>query len=176
LDKDTSGLLVLAKTEGAFTSLKEQFKNKTAKRIYWALHFGKLKVLSGQWSTHLARHPKNRLKFSSQEIGKHAVTNFRSITQGPISLTELALETGRTHQIRVHLSENQLPILNDSLYGSIKNINSINDISLKTKLKQIKRMALVARKLSFNHPVSKEDLTFEVPWPEELNFDENVCK
>lgn len=174
LDKDTSGLLVLAKTQNALDSLYEQFKNKTAKRVYWALHFGKVKTLSGTWKTHLARNPKNRLKFSSQEEGKQAITNFKTIKTGPLNLTELSLETGRTHQIRVHLSENRFPILNDRLYGSEKNINSINDLKLKGKLKKIERMALVARKLSLKHPSSGEEMTFETPWPEDFNIYEDL--
>ena len=170
LDQETSGLLVLAKTETAYENLSKQFKEKTARRIYWALHFGRLKVKSGTWTSKLARHPKNRIKFSSQEDGREAVTHFKELVSGPISLTELALDTGRTHQIRVHLSEHNLPIVNDKLYGSPKNINSIQDNSLKKKIKEISRMALVARKLSFTHPATNELLNFETSWPEELDI------
>lgn len=170
LDKETSGLLVLAKSKEAFEDLSAQFKAKTAQRIYWALHFGKLKEESGTWTSFLARSPKNRVKFSSQSAGKNAVTHFKQIVSGTMSITELALDTGRTHQIRVHMSEHHLPILNDALYGSDKNLKSILEIDLRMKLKNIERMALVARKLSFTHPISKEKLIFETPWPEELDI------
>jgi len=170
LDKETSGLLVMAKSQKAFDSLTAQFKKKTAKRIYWALHFGKLKEDEGTWTSYLARSPRNRVKFSSQEGGKKAITHFKKILPGAVSVTELALDTGRTHQIRVHMSEAQLPILNDELYGSEKNLKSILDVELRMKLKRIDRMALVARRLSFEHPSSGEIVSFEVPWPDELNI------
>jgi 23S rRNA pseudouridine1911/1915/1917 synthase len=172
LDKETSGLLVLAKTQEGYDGLTIQFKDKTAKRVYWALHFGKLKEESGTWTSFLARSPKNRLRFSSQESGKQAVTHFKQIVSGPASITELSLDTGRTHQIRVHMSEANLPILNDALYGSEKNLKSLLDIKLRMKLKKINRMALVARRLSFKHPVTQEVLSFEVPWPEEFNLND----
>jgi len=170
LDKETSGLLVMAKTQASFDSLSQQFKNKTAKRIYWALHFGKLKNEEGTWSSVLARSPKNRVKFSSQEHGKHAVTHYKQIHMGPMSISELSLDTGRTHQIRVHMSEAHLPILNDDLYGSENNLKSILDVDLRMRLKKIKRMALVARKLTLTHPADNQVMNFEVPWPEDLNI------
>lgn len=170
LDKETSGLLVMAKTQESFDALSKQFKNKTARRIYWALHFGKLKDDEGSWDTFLARSPRNRVKFSSQESGKQAVTHYKKIHSGKISITELSLDTGRTHQIRVHMSEAHLPILNDALYGSDNNLKSILDVDLRMRLKKISRMALVARKLSFTHPITDELMSFEVPWPDELNI------
>lgn len=169
LDKETSGLLVMAKTQESFDSLSRQFKDKTARRTYWALHFGKLKSDEGSWDSFLARSPRNRVKFSSQENGKQAITHYKKIHQGPVSITELSLDTGRTHQIRVHMSEANLPILNDELYGSQNNLKSILDVELRTRLKKVGRMALVARRLSFTHPESEEAVSFEVPWPDELN-------
>jgi len=170
LDKETSGLLVLAKTQKSLDHLKAQFKDKTARRIYWALHFGKTKSEQGTWKSNLARSPKTRVKFSSQENGKLAVTHYTSIRSGPVSITELTLDTGRTHQIRVHMSEAHLPILNDMLYGSDKNLNSIQDIELRMRLKSITKMALVARRLSFEHPDTGEPMSFEVPWPREFEI------
>ena len=111
LDKDTSGLLVLAKTQIAFDSLTKQFKVKTARRIYWALSFGRIKTSEGILKTHLARHPKDRKKFCSQKEGRIAITHYKVLKEGPLSLVELALETGRTHQIRVHLSEIGHPVV-----------------------------------------------------------------
>jgi len=172
LDKETSGLLVLAKTQEGYDGLVSQFKDKTAKRVYWALHFGKLKEESGTWSSYLARNPRHRVRFSSQESGKHAVTHYKEVISGPASITELSLDTGRTHQIRVHMSEAHLPILNDELYGSENNLKSLLDIDLRMKLNKIKRMALVARRLSFTHPITQEPLSFEIPWPEEFELND----
>lgn len=170
LDKDTSGLLVLAKTQVAFDSLSEQFKSKEARRIYWAISFGKIKEPTGTLKTSLARHPKDRKKFSSQENGKIAITHYKVLKEGALSLVELSLETGRTHQIRVHLSEIGHPILNDPIYSSVKKINDLHDPLLKSKAKKLKRLALVAKELSLKHPVSGEIMTFNVPWPSELEI------
>lgn len=168
LDKDTSGLLVLAKTSVAYDSLVEQFKNKTAKRVYWCICFGRLKNESGTIRTFLARHPKNRKKFSSQADGKEAITNYNVLSSSPLSLVELSLETGRTHQIRVHLSELGHPILCDSIYGSSKKVNDIQDPLLKAKAKRVPRLALVAKRLEFQHPTTFENLKFEIPWPKDF--------
>lgn len=170
LDKDTSGLLVLAKTQVAYDSLVNQFKNKTAHRIYWALSFGRFKEAEGKLETKLARHPKNRKKFCSQKEGKIAITNYKVLQEGPLSLVELALETGRTHQIRVHLSEIGHPVLHDPIYSSTKKINDLQDPAFKAKARKVGRLALVAKELSFTHPTTNEVLTFEVPWPKELQI------
>ncbi|MGH1467445.1 MAG: RluA family pseudouridine synthase [Bdellovibrionales bacterium] len=172
LDKDTSGLLVLAKSQKAFDSLSEQFKNKEARRIYWAVSFGKMNEQSGTLKTKLARHPRNRKKFSSQENGKLAITHYKVLKEGALSLIELSLETGRTHQIRVHLSEIGHPILNDPIYSSAKKINDLHDPVLKSKAKKLKRLALVAKELSLKHPVTDELLHFALPYPLEL---EDLC-
>lgn len=168
LDKDTSGLLVLAKTEKAFDHLSNQFKEKTARRLYWAICFGKLKNSSGKIETKLARSQKDRKRIASQKEGKVAITHFKVLKEGPLSLVELSLETGRTHQIRVHMSEMGHPVLNDVIYSSPKKINDIQDAQYKAKIKRLKRMCLVAKKLTFTHPVSLEELNFEIDWPEEL--------
>ncbi len=170
LDKDTSGLLVLAKTKIAFESLSEQFKNKEACRIYWALIFGKLKIQKGTLRTNLSRNPRDRKKFLSQKVGKIAITHYKVLKQGSLSLVELSLETGRTHQIRVHLSEKGHPILNDPIYSSKKKINDLQDPILKSKAKKLKRLALVAKELNFKHPLTRQLLTFKVPWPDELKI------
>ncbi len=168
LDKETSGLLVLAKTEKAYSHLIEQFKEKSAKRTYWALCFGRFKNKTGTVKTRLSRHPKDRKKFSSQENGKIAITHFEVLSEEHMSLVELNLETGRTHQIRVHLSEMGHPILNDPVYSSSKKINDLKDLNYKAKVKQINRMCLVARKLRFTHPTTLKEMHFETHWPEEL--------
>lgn len=170
LDKDTSGLLVLAKTQVAYDSLVKQFKDKTAGRIYWALSFGKIKKTEGTLKTKLARHPKDRKKFCSQAEGKIAITHYKVLKEGPLSLVELSLETGRTHQIRVHLSEIGHPVLHDPIYSSSKKINDLQDPAFKAKAKRAGRLGLVAKELHLTHPVTNEPLKFSVPWPEALQI------
>lgn len=176
LDKDTSGLLVVAKNLKSQRELSLQFKEKSARRIYWALCFGRLKENAGTIESFLDRHPKDRKKFSSSDSssGKHAITHFKVLISGEISLVELKLETGRTHQIRVHLSEKGHPIFGDPIYGQSKRLNGISDPILKARLKKVKRMALVAKKLELSHPVTKEKMLFSVDWPSDFEslFDE----
>lgn len=160
LDKDTQGLIVLAKNKMSYENLVEQFKKRSIKRTYNALCLGVFKEMAGKIETNLARNPKNRKKFSSQQSGKRAVTHYTVLHSGPVSLVELRLETGRTHQIRVHLSEQGHPILHDSIYSSSKIINSISDPFLRAQAKKLKSLALIALKLELNHPVSNNKLTF----------------
>ena len=171
LDKDTQGLLVLAKNIESQKNLSEQFKSKTAKRTYRALCFGRFKLDKGTYETHLKRDPKNRKKYKSQEDGKLAVTHFKVLKENEISYVELNLETGRTHQIRVHLSENQHPIINDQVYGHEKRLKEIKDISLRSFLKELKNMPLVATNLEFTHPRSDELQRFSIPWPSEFIYE-----
>jgi 23S rRNA pseudouridine1911/1915/1917 synthase len=172
LDKDTGGLMVVAKTQLALANLAEQFKSKTAGRIYNAICFGRPKVLSGSIENHLGRDPKDRKKFSStgnSRSGKFAKTNFKALFEGPVSIFELKLETGRTHQIRVHLSEYGCPIVNDPIYSTPRRLNSIMDPGLKAKIKENSNMFLFARRLSFIHPVTKKNMSFTVPLPNSFN-------
>lgn len=168
LDKDTGGLIVVAKTQLALTHLSEQFKSKTAGRIYNAICFGKPKTLNGFIENYLGRDPNNRMKFASSQnprLGKIAKTHFKTLYEGPVSVFELKLETGRTHQIRVHLSEYGCPIINDPIYSTPKRLNSINDAGLKALIKQNSNMFLFARKLSFIHPTTLKKMNFTLELP-----------
>lgn len=170
LDKDTSGLLVIAKTDAAHRFLSEQFKNKTAHRIYEALVFGALKNKSGKIESLLKRHPKNRKRFSSQTSGRRAITHYRLIKNynNSISHIELRLETGRTHQIRVHMSELGHPLVADPIYTSERRASSIRNRVLKQIVLAAPRLCLHAKELGFIHPSTKKELRFSVDWPDDL--------
>lgn len=155
LDRDTSGILVAAKNDFAHTQLAAQFKAKTAHRVYWALVHGTPKRKDGTITTHLARHPADRKRFASAARGKRAVTHWRVLaSHGDLSWMRLQLETGRTHQIRVHLSEMGFPIVGDPIYGRRKEDGV--------------RLALHATELGFTHPRTGQTLAFSRVWPEPL--------
>ena len=178
IDKETSGLLVIAKTEKAMIDLSEQFAKKTSSREYIALVWGDLKEDSGTINEYIGRNPKNRLQnivFSGDDIekGKPAITHYKVLNRyGYVSLVSCTLETGRTHQIRVHMKHIGHTIFNDSRYGG--------DLILKgttfTKYKQfvdncfkiLPRQALHAKTLGFNHPKTKENLSFDSEIPEDI--------
>jgi 23S rRNA pseudouridine1911/1915/1917 synthase len=186
LDKDTSGLIVLAKSDVAHRHLAEQFKSKSAYRIYEAICHGKLSKPSGVIKSYLNRHPVDRKKrasvrdvnkqiirnfYENFEKGKWAVTHYKVLKEHPsgeLSCVELKLETGRTHQIRVHLSELGHPIVGDTLYGADKRVGRIKSRDLKSKLATTNRILLHARELGFIHPITKDPLIFRRDWPKEL--------
>lgn len=168
LDRETSGLLVVAKTERAREGLKGQFAAHTIERRYLALVYGaptsqRIESLHG-------RDPHNRLKFTSQASdGKHAVTNVRLLERfggGRASLVECRLETGRTHQIRVHLTERtRTPLLADDLY---RDPSVQTDIDVRPIAEALGRQALHATSLGFVHPSTGEELSFESELPEDM--------
>lgn len=163
LDRDTSGVLVVAKNDRAHHSLAHQFRNKTAHRVYWAIVHGKPRLKASTVRSYLARHPQDRKKFASSGTnqGKFAVTHFKTLQTLPSGLTWVSckLETGRTHQIRVHLSEEGHAIVGDPIYGLKK----------KTKAdERAGRLLLHACELGFQHPITQENLFFRINWPEEV--------
>ncbi len=175
LDKDTSGLLVVAKSDAAHKSLSEQFKSHGAdgrlRRVYRALVWGVLDRPAGTIDAPLTRSSANRKKISitRSSIGRHAITHYRVIEtfdgadkKGVASLLELQLETGRTHQIRVHLAHIGHPVLGDQVYGTgFKTQVSLLTERAKEALLSLGRQALHAAELEFEHPVSLEQLAFE---------------
>jgi 23S rRNA pseudouridine1911/1915/1917 synthase len=158
LDKDTSGLMVIARTDAALRGLHEAFKSREVDKRYLAIAHGVLHPFEGTWSTLYGRHPRHRQKFSGRvKRGKPAVTHYRVLEPfESASLIEVVLETGRTHQIRVHFAEAGHPLLCDLLYGKK------HDDALIT------RQALHAQKLSFAHPVTGKALSFEVKPPKDF--------
>lgn len=178
LDRNTSGLLVIAKNDFTQTDLAAQFKVKSVHRLYWALVYGKPINKRGKLESFLKRHPTDRKRFASEKIfqgkppsGKRAVTHFEVIKSSPakeISLLHFRLETGRTHQIRVHISELGHPILGDLIYGSTRKLKSVSALPLRTQISELHRLALHAAELGFIHPTSKQFMLFRTPWPDDL--------
>lgn len=176
IDKDTSGLLVVAKNAFSKTHLASQFFNKTTKRRYLALVWGTVNPDEGRIEGNIGRSLKNRLQmtvFEDGEFGKSAVTNYKVVEKlGYVTLVECRLETGRTHQIRVHMKHIGHPLFNDERYGG----NQILKGTTFTKYKQFvhncfsicSRQALHARTLGFIHPRTGEELTFEAPLPDDM--------
>ena len=176
IDKDTSGLLVVAKTEKAMTHLAKQFEAKTSEREYVALVWGNVKDDAGTITGNIARHVKDRMQmqvFADPEVGKHAVTHYKVIERlGYVTLISCKLETGRTHQIRVHLKHIGHTIFNDERYGG----NLILKGTTFTKYKQfidncfktLPRQALHAKTLGFEHPSTGEFMRFDTELPTDM--------
>jgi 23S rRNA pseudouridine1911/1915/1917 synthase len=162
LDKDTSGVMVVAKNDFAHQALAGQFKRREVKKIYQALVHGSPTYQSGRVDLPIGRHPVHRKKMAIREDGREAVTNWRVLerfAQG-MTLLELDLETGRTHQIRVHMASLSHPVAGDSVYGR-KNSHCAE--------MGITRQCLHAHTLAFSHPRTGENLRFTAPlWPDML--------
>lgn len=176
IDKDTSGLLVVAKTPHAKTNLGMQFFNKTTKRKYLALVWGTVAQDEGTITGNIARNPRDRMQmavFPDPEIGKHAVTHYRVIERiGYVTLVECILETGRTHQIRVHMKHIGHTLFNDERYGGHEILKGTHFSRYKQFVNNCfeicPRQALHAMTLGFKHPVTKEELFFTSPLPEDM--------
>jgi len=169
LDKNTTGLMVVAKTLESQNHLVKQLQSREVSRIYEAVVYGNI-TLTGKVDAPIGRHPQTRIKMSIQQDGKDAITNYRAL-QAFKSHThlELSLETGRTHQIRVHMRHIGHPLVGDPAYGGTFKIPGDKpDFRLVECLRNFPRQALHARKLSFQHPVAEELVKFEVPLPEDL--------
>ncbi len=159
LDKDTSGVMVVAKNDLAHQSLSSQFKKRNIKKIYLALLSGRVPAVSGTVNLSIGRHPVQRKKMAVQrEGGREAVTHWQTIKASDLfTLVKLQLDTGRTHQIRVHMAALGCPVAGDLLYGG-KQVTSMD----------IKRQCLHAWQLSFNHPRTKKTLRFVAPLWEDI--------
>lgn len=176
IDKDTSGLLVVAKTPEAKTILGQQFFNKTTRRRYVALVWGDFTDDHGTIIGNIARDPKDKLQmavFDDPEIGKHAVTHYSVIERfGYTSMVECVLETGRTHQIRVHMRHIGHPLFNDARYGGDKILKGLPTASytrfIHNCFEACPRQALHAKTLGFRHPATGEEMDFEAPIPPDM--------
>ncbi len=177
IDKDTSGLLVIAKTPDAKTALGKQFFNKTTHRSYNALVWGNMTEDEGRIEGNIARDPKDRLRMTvfapDSEIGKPAVTHWRVIERfGFVTLIECILETGRTHQIRAHMKHIGHPLFSDERYGGCEILRGTRSSTYKAFInncfKICPRQALHARTLGFVHPTTGEQMDFTSDLPTDL--------
>ncbi len=176
IDKDTSGVLLIAKSEMAQTKLGKQFFDHTIDRKYLALVWGDFKEDDGTITGHIARNPKDRLQmfvFPDGEQGKHAVTHYKVVERfGYVTLVECTLETGRTHQIRAHMRFIGHPLFNDARYGGDQILKGTTYSRYKQFIqncyKILPRQALHAQSLGFVHPNSKQKLFFETPLPADM--------
>jgi 23S rRNA pseudouridine1911/1915/1917 synthase len=160
LDVGTSGLMVVAKNEIAYSSLKDQFRNRTVSKIYHALVQGHMDPTTGTIDAPIDRHPREDYRFAVVANGKPSITHYKTLEVFPaVSLMEIELETGRTHQIRVHFSALHHPLVGDLTYGA--------DPSLAQRL-SISRPWLHAKDLAFNHPATGERISFTAEYPADL--------
>ena len=176
IDKDTSGLLVIAKRPEAKTNLGLQFFNKTTQRKYITLVWGVPKEESGRIEGNIGRDPRDRMKmtvFPDDEQGKTAVTHYRVLEKfGYVSLVECRLETGRTHQIRVHMKHIGHPVFNDDRYGGSLILKGVKSSKYKQYIQNCfeicHRQALHAKTLGFKHPRTEEDIFFDSEVPDDM--------
>ena len=176
IDKDTSGLLVIAKTEAAMTHLAKQFEAKTSEREYIALVWGNVKEDQGTIEGNIARHVKDRMQmavFADPEIGKPAVTHYKVLERfGYVTLISCQLETGRTHQIRVHLKHIGHTLFNDERYGGHLILKGTTFTKYKQFIdncfKTLPRQALHAKTLGFIHPTTGEMMRFDTDLPQDM--------
>lgn len=177
IDKDTSGLLVVAKTDEALSILSEYFKNKEAERTYWALVWGHPSYKRGKIFGPIGRDPKDRKKFAvvKPEDGKQAVTRYKVLEYfDHLTLLELKLETGRTHQVRIHFSHNDMPVFGDPVYGGSAVRYGPNTGPRKSMFNElfarVEGQCLHARTLGFDHPRTGRKMNFESALPDDFKY------
>ncbi len=176
IDKDTSGLLVIAKTDAAMTHLSKQFFDKTSEREYLALVWGNMEHENGTIEGHVGRHPSNRLQmtvYPEGDQGKEAVTHYKVVERlGYVTLISCQLETGRTHQIRVHLKYIGHTLFNDERYGGERVLKGTTFTKYKqfvdNAFKLLPRQALHAKTLGFVHPTSGDFMRFDSEIPDDM--------
>ncbi len=175
LDKDTSGLMVIAKTDPAHVKLAKQFAERTIQREYWAIVWGTFKKKQGTIETLLGRSKSDRKKMAVVTDGKHAVTEYSVLEQFPyLSLVKLRLRTGRTHQIRVHLAYINHPVFGDPIYNGRHLVAGPGTTNQKEEvqslLKMIPRQALHAKTIGFIHPTTRDAVLFDSELPGDMTL------
>lgn len=168
LDRDTSGLLVVAKTEVALENVADQLRDRTVFKSYVALVHGRVKQETGKIDQPLARDPVNRTRMAVVRGGRSAISLFRIRRRYQrFTLLDVEIKTGRTHQIRVHLAWMKHPVVCDETYGGGRD-NTVQDARLRARIRNLGRHFLHAEKLSFAHPTTGQRVDFEAPLPPEL--------
>jgi 23S rRNA pseudouridine1911/1915/1917 synthase len=172
LDQGTSGALVAAKSERAYLNLIQQFKDHTVQKEYLALVYGQVLPVEGEIRTQLDRHPVDRKKMAVSRIkGREAISRWKvEKAWEELTLVRVAIETGRTHQIRVHFSHMGHPIVGDETYGGgRRRARSVKCQSVQSILLNVERQMLHARRLAFHHPVTQAALCFDAPIPSDFS-------
>jgi len=171
LDKETSGLIVAAKSDEAHRKLSGQFEKHDVHKNYIALVWGDVKGQSGEIILPVGRHPVDRKKMSTKSRhGKDAFTLWKVRERyGVVTLLDIEIKTGRTHQIRVHLSERGYPVIGDAVYGNASKLQTVKNAELKAEIKALQRQALHAAQLSFLHPQSGKRVVFTAPLPQDMD-------
>jgi 23S rRNA pseudouridine1911/1915/1917 synthase len=168
LDAGTSGLMVVAKSERAYTELKRQFHDREVSKVYHAVVQGHPDPLAGTIDAPIGRHPSSSWKFAVTIDGKPSVTHYETLEAFPsASLLEVHLETGRTHQIRVHMAAQRHPCVGDAMYGA--------DPSISARL-GLSRQWLHAKELGFRHPGTRDEVVFESSYPQDLQHALDVLR
>jgi 23S rRNA pseudouridine1911/1915/1917 synthase len=169
LDKNTSGLLVVAKNESAHENLAAQFRGREVVKSYVALVHGIVQKESGQIDRPIARDPRNRTRMAVVSGGRSALSLYRVRRRyESFTLLDVDLKTGRTHQIRVHLAWLKHPVVGDDVYGGGRD-NAVRDPKLKARIRKLGRHLLHAERLAFRHPTTDKLMEFKAPLPAELN-------
>lgn len=166
LDKNTSGIIVVAKNDFSHQHLVNQFKERLVEKTYLALVAGEIERAEGAFTSAISRHPKNRIKMTTRaKTGREAFTSWRVLKRyDQITMVEITPKTGRTHQIRVHFADNGFPLLGDDLYG----LRRYKTPLLESVSKKLGRQALHASRLCFDHPKSGNRLEFSAPLAKDL--------
>jgi 23S rRNA pseudouridine1911/1915/1917 synthase len=169
LDKDTSGLMVVAKQEATHESLADQFRAREVFKSYVALVHGVVKQESGRIEQPIARDPRTRIRMAVVPAGRGALSLYRVRRRfSRFTLLDVELKTGRTHQIRVHLCWLKHPVVGDEIYGGGRD-KTVRDVRLRAAIRKLQRQFLHAERLGFRHPASGESMQFVAPLPAELN-------
>ncbi len=168
LDKDTSGLLVVAKTESGHEDLADQFRAREVFKSYVALVYGVVRQERGRIEQPIARDPRNRTRMAIVPGGRGALSLYKVRRSfDSFTLLDVELKTGRTHQIRVHMSWLKHPVVGDELYSGGRD-NNVQDAQLRAQIRKLNRQFLHAEQLGFRHPRTGEQMRFTAPLPEEL--------
>lgn len=170
LDKDTSGVMIMAKTQDAYVRLVERFKEHSIHRIYLTIVRGNPGDDHGVINSNIRRHPKDRKKMTTvRQGGRRAITEWTALERfGELTLLEIKPMTGRTHQIRVHLGAFGMPVAGDKVYGKMKGKGGLKDPKSKSAIKLLGRQALHAAELGLDHPVSGKPMEFKGPMPNDM--------